>query len=243
MKTLPVLAICLFALGAAGSPLSAQTPPEPPKKSDPLPAPKPAPKPSPTPAPEAAAGTPLAERKLVEVGPLRIPLAAGWVEETPTSRLRAAQAALPAPAAGGPAAELTVYHFGKEQGGDAAANVARWKDQVERPEGLSAEEHAKETRREVAGLPVTMLEMRGRYLGSRFPGQPEPTPIDDARLVGVIIEHPDGNWFIKVAGARATMDHHAKSIEAMIAGIERAAPKSGGPAAPGAPKPLPPGHP
>lgn len=241
MKTLLALALSLLAFAVAGAPLPAQTPPETPKKSDPLPAPKPAP--APTPAPGGKTGTPLAEKKMVEVGPLRIPFAAGWVEETPASRMRAAQAALPAPAAEGAAAELTVYHFGKGQGGDAAANVARWRGQVERPEGLSEEEHAKESRREVAGLPVTVIEMRGRYLGSRFPGHPDPTPIDDARLVGVIIEHPDGNWFIKVAGARATMDHHRTAIEAMIAGIERAAPESGDPAAPGAPKPLPPGHP
>lgn len=220
--------LCLGAFALLSAPAWAQAPAEP-KKSDPLPAPP--------------AAEPLAKATMVEVGPIRLLFAAGWVKQTPTSRMRAAQAELPAPEKGGAPAELTVYFFGKGQGGDAAANIARWKGQVERPEGLAEADYAKETRREVAGMPVIVLEMRGRYLGSRFPGQPEPTPIDDARLTGVIIETSEGNYFIKAAGTRTTMDHHQKSIEAMIAGIEKNEPKPPEPGKPEAPKPLPPGHP
>jgi len=232
MKSLIRITAVILALGISGiltSAACAQAPAEP-KKSDPLPAPPAAPAPT----------KPLEKDTKVDAGPLRLLFAAGWVQQTPASKMRAAQAELPGPSKESGPAELTVYFFGKGQGGDTAANVARWKAQVERPEGLSEADHAKETRREVAGWPVTVIEMRGRYLGSRFPGQPEPTPIDDARLLGVIIEHPDGNWFIKVAGPRATMDHHAKSLEAMIAGIEK---KPEEPGKPSAPKPLPPGHP
>jgi hypothetical protein len=235
VNRLAPLAAAILSLGISGvlSPTARAQAPAEPKRSDPLPAPPAAPAPA----------TLLEKETPVDVGPLRLLFAAGWVKQTPTSKMRAAQAELPAPAKEGGAAELTVFFFGKGQGGDAAANVARWKAQIERPEGLSDEEFSRESRREAAGLPVTVLEMRGRYLGSRFPGQPEPTPIDDARLTGVIIEHPDGNWFIKIAGPRATMDHHRAAIEAMIAGIEKSAAKPEEAGKPAAPKPLPPGHP
>ena len=69
---------------------------------------------------------------------------------------------------------------------------------------------------------MTILEVHGKYNGSSFPGRPAPTPIADARLYAVIVEIPEGNYFIKVTGPTATVEHHRKSLEAMVAGIQKA---------------------
>lgn len=173
-------------------------------------------------APKKPTSQPAAKGKTVDLGPFSIPLATGWVEQKPTSNMRVVQAELPAPTEDGKPAALVAYYFGSGQGGDVKANIARWKGQFERPEGLTDEQFSTESHVLADGLPVTVVEVRGRYIGTSRPGQPAPTPIADARMFGVIVETSKGSYFIKVEGPRATVEHHKKGLDAMVVGILRA---------------------
>ena len=157
----------------------------------------------------------------LDLGTFSVPLGKDWVKERPSSSMRAGQARLPAPSSGGQAAEMVVFHF--PGGGSIAANVNRWKNQFVKPEGMSEADFARQSSTTVDTLPITLLQVQGRYIGSRMPGRPAPKPIDDARMIATIIETSKGPYFIKITGPRKTVDHHQKAIDAMIQGLKRGA--------------------
>ena len=59
----------------------------------------------------------------VKVGSFSFVLPEGWKSVTPSSPMRKAQLEI---ARGPEKAEVTFFHFGADQGGSAADNVARW---------------------------------------------------------------------------------------------------------------------
>ena len=134
-------------------------------------------------------------------------------------RLADLRAGLPAPSAGDQPAEMVVFHF--PGGGSIAANVNRWKKQFAKPEGMTEADFARQSSTSVDTLPITILQVQGRYIGSRMPGRPAPKPLDDARMIATIIETSKGPYFIKITGPRKTVDHHQKAIDAMIQGLKR----------------------
>ncbi|MGA1781562.1 MAG: hypothetical protein ACO4CW_14645 [Planctomycetota bacterium] len=158
----------------------------------------------------------------LDLGPFSLPMIKGWKKESPRSAMRKAQLTLPPPKEEGVAAELVVFHF-PGTGGTVEANITRWIGQFEKPEGMKEEEFAKTERRRVDALPVTVLKVRGRYLGGRMPGRPAPKAIDDARMVAIIVETSEGPWFIKITGPRETIDHHRGGIDQLLRGLKRGA--------------------
>ena len=158
---------------------------------------------------------------VLDLGTFSVPLGKDWVKERPSSSMRAGQAQLPAPAQDGQAAEMVVFHF--PGGGSIAANVNRWKNQFVKPDGMSEADFARQSSTTADTLPVTLLQVQGRYIGSRMPGRPAPKPIADARMIAAIIETSKGPYFIKITGPRGTVDHHQKAIDSMIQGLKRGA--------------------
>ncbi|MBE7560930.1 hypothetical protein HS125_19065 [bacterium] len=108
----------------------------------------------------------------------------GWQKRAPSSSMRLAEYGLPG---SGGEAELTVFSFGRGEGGDAAANVNRWIGQFTAPGGGAAE-HA--TRKmEADGLSVTIVEATGTYTPTAMgPMAPRSEPRPDQRLFGLIVE-------------------------------------------------------
>jgi hypothetical protein len=122
------------------------------------------------------------------------------------------------PAAGGGAgpAELAVFYFGAQMGGDVDANIDRWvgqfkdvaKDGVVRSTGSAN------------GLTQHLVEVRsGTYSGSMMGGGGAPVP--DQALLGVVVEAPTGKYFFKLTGPsktvlaqRAGFDELLKSMKA-----------------------------
>src|SRR5262245_24285100 len=148
MRTLPFLALAAAAVLAACG-----------QKSEPGAgaAPPPAERPIAAHAPATSGGLPLPAPVGGE-GDNAIGWAvpAGWVAEKPSSEMRRAQYRVPG---SGGDAECVVFYFGPGQGGDPAANVARWMSQFEDPEG------APKTRTLAAdGMKVTAIETSGTYL-------------------------------------------------------------------------------
>ena len=159
--------------------------------------------------------------KVVDLKTFSFPLASTWESTKPGSQMRLAQVNLPGPDAKTKAAELVVFHF-PGSGGSVDANLQRWKGQFKKPAARKEEDFAKTQKTTADTLPITILEVHGSFPGGGMGPRPA-DPIVDARMYAVIIETSKGPYFIKVTGPAATVDHHRKALEAMVAGVKRGA--------------------
>lgn len=154
------------------------------------------------------------ETPLVAKG-LHLGIPAGWRIAAPSGSMRAAQAIIDGP--GGPA-ELVIFHFGANRGGDAESNVQRWLSQIV-PDGRGI------PRREVLrarGLRITWVDAEGTLVAGAM-GIPA-TPLAGARLFGAVIEGEGGPWFLKATGPDATL---APQRLALLTMLQRAWAESG----------------
>lgn len=150
-----------------------------------------------------------ASRASQTVGELRYTAPAGWQEEKPTSNMRLAQYKLPRAAGDNADGELVLYYFGPGQGGTAQANIDRWVGQMQQADGSPSKDKAKIETTTVHNLPVTTVDVSGKYNGGMAsPGaSPAATPMDmsNYRLRAAIIETPKGSYFVKLTGPQATI--------------------------------------
>jgi hypothetical protein len=142
-------------------------------------------------------------------GELRYDVPEGWQTEKPNSNMRVAQYRLPRADGDKADAELVLYYFGQGQGGSAQANIDRWLNQMQQPDGSSSKEKAKIETMTVNGMPFTTVDVLGKYNGGMAsPGAtPSATPADmsNYRLRAAIIETPKGSYFVKLTGPQKTV--------------------------------------
>jgi hypothetical protein len=142
-------------------------------------------------------------------GELRYKAPAGWQEEKPNSNMRVAQYKLPKAEGDGADAELVVYYFGQGQGGSKQANIDRWLNQMQQADGSDSKGKAKIENTTVNGMPVTTVDVAGKYNGGMAsPGaSPNATPPDmsNYRMRAAIIETPKGSYFVKLTGPQNTV--------------------------------------
>ena len=119
-----------------------------------------------------------------------------WGTKPPSSSTRLAEYAIPRAAGDGADGELALSYFGEGQGGTVEMNLDRWIGQFQQPDGSSSKGKAKVDRRKVADLPVTIVEVSGRFVSkAMFPGQRD---YDEAgwRLHAAIVETAKGPFFL-----------------------------------------------
>ena len=113
------------------------------------------------------------------------------------------------------AGQCAVFYFGRGQGGAVEANVQRWAGQFkEKPT-------PKDERRTVAGVPVTVVAIEGTYMnpgGGMMQSQGEKPGY---RLLGAIVEAPEGNVFFKLTGPAATVGAAEAAFEGLVGSIAR----------------------
>jgi hypothetical protein len=129
----------------------------------------------------------------------RTTVPASWTPRTPSSTMRLAEYVVPASNDAG-AAEVVVYFFGKTQGGNVAANLARWKGQFSTPDGSPVSETV--TRDSSGAFPITFAEYRGTYRRGIGAGSADSVKTGQALLAG-IAETPRGTMFIQLFGPAA----------------------------------------
>jgi len=177
----------------------------------------------PTPAARPAiAAAPIVAPPTANTAPAGTPSAGGltWTAEAPlvarapSMQMRAAEYAVAGE--GAPEAVLSVFHFGAGMGGSVADNVARWVGQVQGPNGGPAE--ARTAQRIVNDLPVTMVEAEGT-MSTGMPGGPAAPAMAAGKLIGAIVEGPQGLVFFKFSGPAATVDRGRDAFEALVASI------------------------
>lgn len=140
---------------------------------------------------------------------------AGWVTETPSSSMRRGQYRIDG--SGGPA-ECVVFYFGPGQGGDARANVARWIAQFRHQDNQPVGGTARTRELLVRGIPVTMVEISGTFVGGMGPTASGPER-PDYMLLGAVARGPDANWFFRAAGPRATLEPQRGAFETLVRSI------------------------
>ena len=149
------------------------------------------------PAPVTPGGQVRAET-LVELG-FSVP--GEWTRKPGSNPMRLAEYTIPGP---GGEVTLVVSRFAGG-GGDAAANVARWKTQFTAPDGGAITE-VKEQTSERAPLKVTTVDITGTNIAAVTPGAPERYNEPGSRLLGLIVEGAGDPVFFKAVGPATTLD-------------------------------------
>jgi hypothetical protein len=153
-----------------------------------------------------AASEVFAETNEVKVGAYTFTVPEGWSQVTPSSPMRKAQLEI----ARGPAkAEVTFFHFGKDQGGSTAENVARWYAQFPGSEAKRITENV-----QVGPVKITFAMTEGTF-SSGMPGGPT-TPMEGYGLCGAILESAEGSIFVKMTGPDAIVKASTETFKKMV---------------------------
>jgi hypothetical protein len=126
----------------------------------------------------------------------------GWVREEPANRLRKFQFRVPDKQKEHPDAEFVVFHFGPS-GSRLQENIDRWAAQVR---GSEARPRVLEGR-----LRATWVDLSGTYVGD---GRDE--PLEEARMLAAVLEHPEGYWYFKLVGPAATVGDWTDEFLALL---------------------------
>jgi hypothetical protein len=115
--------------------------------------------------------------------------------------------------------ECAIYYFGPGQGGSVEANLQRWKGQMSGADGKPA--NAKIAKQTIHDLPVTTIDTSGDYAGMGGPLAGSKSVAKNYRLLGAIIEGPEGNVFIKLTGPAATVAANQHQFEQLLNSFEK----------------------
>lgn len=134
------------------------------------------------------------------------PAALHW--RSPTSPMRNAEYFV---GEGDAEAVMTVFHF-PGMGGSIQDNVDRWVGQFE---GVTANEENTETKT-IAGLEVTTIDVQGTF-SSSMPMAGQAGPQENQRLLGAIVDGPQGPVFFKLLGPTPTVTSAEDAFAALVA--------------------------
>jgi hypothetical protein len=110
--------------------------------------------------------------------------------------------------------ECGVYYFGQGQGGSVQANMDRWIGQFQ------SKEAAKRDQRTIHGLRVTTVDVSGAYSGMGGPmAEHGAAPKPNYRLLGAIIEGPQGSVFFKFTGPAKTVAQNQTAFDKLLASL------------------------
>jgi hypothetical protein len=146
-----------------------------------------------------------------EAAPLVWVAPPSWRSVPNPSPMRLATYRVPRAAGDDQDGELSVTRAG----GTAEANIERWIGQFE--------ESATSARAEktVHGLHVTVVSIKGTFLGGGMtPGAPS-SPRTSWALLGAIVESPGSSYFFKLVGPASTLSAAGAPFDAMINGLTR----------------------
>lgn len=151
---------------------------------------------------------------------IRWTMPAGWKSEG-SRPMRAATYLIPAVRGDKEEGECGVYYFGPGQGGGVAANVTRWVGQFEQPGGQSSEQAAQVRKQTISGVAVTTIDVSGTYLFSPTPMSPSKIPKPGYRLLGAIVEAPQGLVFFKFTDPAKTVAANSGAFQGMLRSLRK----------------------
>lgn len=156
-----------------------------------------------------AAAAPAAAGGAITFGALKAKLPEGWRAEPPASPMRLAQVRIPASAGDAEDGVIAI----SMAGGGLEANLQRWYGQVSQPDGGDSSKAAHLESFKVGANNVTLVDVAGS-INTSMPGGPQQPPKSAFRLIGGIMETPEGLVFLKGVGPAKTMgDNRDKFVE------------------------------
>lgn len=118
--------------------------------------------------------------------------------------------------------DCAVFFFGPGQGGSVEDNITRWIGQFNQPDGSDPKDKAAINKETIDGMAVTIIDMSGTYtasMGGPMSGQKEDRP--GYRMLGAIIEAPQGPVFFKLTGPEAVVTAAEENFNAMVHSIQK----------------------
>ena len=143
-----------------------------------------------------------------------------WVSEKATSSMRVAQYKLPKVAGDEDDGSLVIYYFGQGQGGTAAANIDRWVNQMQQPDGGSSKDRAKQNTQTINGLKVETVDISGTYTAEMAPGSGTFNNKPNFRMRAAVVETPKGSYFIKLVGPEKTINNQDQPFATFLKSLE-----------------------
>ena len=144
----------------------------------------------------------------VALGPFTMAPPADWTQKPVTSSMRAADFVLPAKP--GAEAELVIYYFGPNGAGSVQDNLDRWVGQFSQPTGKPKIEQTK-----LAGQDASIVSVTGHF-SSEAMGATEAVDKSDQSLLGAIVASPNGPYYFKLVGAKATVAANEAKFRDML---------------------------
>lgn len=112
--------------------------------------------------------------------------------------------------------ECAVFYFGNDQGGGVDANIERWISQFETT-GIPGR-----AQKEVdGGMKVTLVQITGTFLSPGGPMMQSTGKKDNYRLMGAIVEGPQGSVFFKFTGPAKTVGAAEGEFNALVESITK----------------------
>ena len=158
------------------------------------------------PAPIASGGQDGASGSVKWTAPAR------W-EAKPASGMRAATYTAPAAKGDTEGAECAVF---ERLGGGVQANITRWIGQFEKTDG-----EPKQKSETINGLPVTTVDVSGTFKGGGPMMGQSSGPKAGYRLIGAIVEGPEGDIFFKLTGPAKTVAAAENEFHAMLKSLKK----------------------
>jgi len=135
--------------------------------------------------------------------------------------MRAATYQVPAASGDSDSGECAVFYFGPGQGGGVQANIERWIAQFEQPDGKPSSERAKHGSETINSIPITTIDLSGTFLGGGPTMGAGGAKKQGYRLLGAIVEAPEGPVFFKLTGPVNTVRSAEKEFREMIASLKK----------------------
>ncbi|MBO0798519.1 MAG: hypothetical protein J2P31_06830 [Blastocatellia bacterium] len=133
------------------------------------------------------------------------------------SSMRAATYLIPAAKGDSEGAECAVF---KNIGGGVDANIKRWINQFEQTDGSSSEAKAKQKKETIHGLSVTTVDLTGVFKGGGMAMGTPTVKKSGYRLLGAIVESPDGDIFFKLTGPEKTVTASQSEFRSLLNSIK-----------------------
>ena len=111
--------------------------------------------------------------------------------------------------------ECAVFYFGPKEGGTVDQNIERWVSQFE-PSGVPAR-----SGKDVAGMKVSFVQVAGAYLAPSGPMMQSTGKKENFRLLGAIVEGPEGMVFYKFTGPAKTVTDAEGEFNAMVESLAK----------------------
>ena len=118
-----------------------------------------------------------------------------------------------------PGAECGVYYFGSGQGGSVDANLDCWIGQFLQADGKPSKAAAKVAKRTIHGWQATTVDVSGAYTGMGGPTAPAGPAMPGYRMLGAIVEGPQGSIFFKFTGPAKTIDANQAAFDKMLGSL------------------------